>query len=47
MTVIVILLIINIFRDKDARTNVAATNTQDAISITFGIKVFIQELLIF
>ena len=38
MTFIVILLIINIFRDKDAGTRVATMGIQDVILVTFGIK---------
>ena len=36
MTVIVILLIINTFRDKDTGTRVATMGIQDVILITFG-----------
>ena len=43
MTAIVILLIINIFRDKDAHTSVATMGIQDVILVTFGTKVFTQE----
>ena len=44
MTAIVILLIINIFRDKDAHTRVATMGIQDVILVTFGTKVFAQGL---
>ena len=43
MTAIVILLIINIFRDKDAHTSVATMGIQDVILVTFGTKVFTHE----
>ena len=38
MTVIVILLIINTFRDKDSGTRVATMGIQDVILVTFGTK---------
>ena len=38
MTVIVILLIINTFRDKDTGTRVATMGIQDVILVTFGTK---------
>ena len=42
MTAIVILLIINLFRDNDARTSVATLGIQDVIHVTFGMKVLTQ-----
>ena len=43
MTTIVMVLIINIFRDKDAHTSVATMGIQDVILVTFGTKVFKHE----
>ena len=40
MTTIVILLIINIFRDKDAHTSVVTMGIQDVILVTFGTSVY-------
>ena len=40
MTAIVILLIINLFRDKDAHTSVATMGIQDVILVTFGTSVY-------
>ena len=45
MIVIVILSIINIFRDMDAGTRAVSVDSQDVIPVTFWMKLFIQELL--
>ena len=45
MTAIVMITIINIFRDKDSHTIVATMDIQNVISVKFGMKVFTQKLL--